>query len=75
MLGTFRSLGALSRAVGPVIACAAYWKLGSVSPYYGATALVLIPILMALGLPAVPKRGNEAAEDEAAAAETGKAGD
>jgi hypothetical protein len=36
---------------------------------------VLIPILMALGLPAVPKRGNEAAEDEAAAAETGKAGD
>ena len=73
VLGTFRSLGALSRAVGPIIACAAYWKLGSVSPYYGATALVLIPILMALGLPAVPKRGNEAAEDEAAAAETGKA--
>ncbi|MCS5627584.1 MAG: MFS transporter [Planctomycetes bacterium] len=73
VLGTFRSLGALSRAVGPIIACAAYWKLGSVSPYYGATALVLIPILMALGLPAVPKRGDEAAEDEAAAAETGKA--
>ena len=64
MLGTFRSLGALSRAVGPVLACAAYWKLGSEWPYYGATALVLLPILLALGLPAVPKRENETAGDE-----------
>jgi MFS family permease len=70
VLGTFRSLGALSRAVGPVLACAAYWKLGSVYPYYGATVLVLIPILMALGLPAVPKRENKDAGDE-----TGKAED
>ncbi|SVE31279.1 uncharacterized protein METZ01_LOCUS484133, partial [marine metagenome] len=40
VLGTFRSLGALSRAVGPIIACAAYWRLGSEYPYYGAAALV-----------------------------------
>ena len=64
VLGTFRSLGALSRAVGPVLACAAYWKLGSEWPYYGATAMVILPILLALGLPAVPKRENETAGDE-----------
>ena len=69
VLGTFRSLGALSRAVGPIIACAAYWKLGSVSPYYGATALVIIPILLALGLPPAPKRENEAPGDETGQAE------
>jgi len=64
VLGTFRSLGALSRAVGPVFACVAYWKLGSEWPYYGATALVLLPILLALGLPPAPKREDEAAGDE-----------
>lgn len=64
VLGTFRSLGALSRAVGPILACAAYWKLGSEWPYYGATALVLLPILLALGLPPAPKRENEAPDDE-----------
>ena len=64
VLGTFRSLGALSRAVGPVLACAAYWKLGSEWPYYGATALMLLPILLALGLPAVPGR-KVAADDPA----------
>ena len=64
MLGTFRSLGALSRAVGPIIACAAYWKLGSASPYYGAAALVVLPILLAVGRPAVPGRSAEAPPDE-----------
>ena len=60
VLGTFRSLGALSRAVGPVLACAAYRKLGSERPYYGASARVVLPILLALGLPAVPGRKTEA---------------
>ncbi|MFP6633953.1 MAG: MFS transporter [Planctomycetota bacterium] len=69
VLGTFRSLGALSRAVGPIIACAAYWKLGSQYPYYGAAALLVIPILMALGLPPAPKRENEAPGDETGQAE------
>jgi len=69
VLGTFRSLGALSRAVGPILACAAYWKLGSEWPYYGATALVLLPILLALGLPPAPKRENEAPGDETGQAE------
>ena len=69
VLGTFRSLGALARAVGPILACAAYWKLGSEWPYYGATALVLLPILLALGLPPAPKRENEAPGDETDQAE------
>jgi len=84
VLGTFRSLGALARAVGPILACAAYWKLGSDWPYYGATALVLLPILLALGLPAVPGRkvaaddpatgtAEEPAEEAPAEEDTGKA--
>jgi len=52
ILGTFRSLGALARAIGPIVACAVYWKFGSGSPYYGAAALTVVPVLMALKLPA-----------------------
>jgi MFS family permease len=55
VLGVFRSLGALSRAVGPLLACAVYWKLGSEWPYLGGAALLLLPILLALRLP--PVRG------------------
>ena len=35
LLGTFRSLGALARAVGPIIGCGLYWQLGSSAPYIG----------------------------------------
>ncbi|MCH2583872.1 MAG: hypothetical protein MK138_03795, partial [Planctomycetes bacterium] len=59
-------------------------KLGSELPYYGATALVLLPILLALGLPAVPGREvaaedpvadeiEEPAEEAPAGEDTGKA--
>ena len=68
VLGTFRSLGALSRAVGPIIACAAYWRLGSEYPYYGAAALVLLPLLLALGLPPVPGRASPEPADSGEAA-------
>jgi len=68
VLGTFRSLGALSRAVGPIIACAAYWRLGSEYPYYGAAALVLLPLLLALGLPPVPGRAAPEPADSGEAA-------
>ena len=68
VLGPFRSLGALSRAVGPIIACAAYWRLGSEYPYYGAAALVLLPLLLALGLPPVPGRAAPEPADSGEAA-------
>lgn len=45
-LGTFRSLGALARAVGPFVASIIYWRLGSASPYFICSAFLIFPILM-----------------------------
>lgn len=53
VLGVFRSLGALSRAVGPIIACSVYWTFGSQWPYLGGAALLLVPLWLATGLPSV----------------------
>jgi MFS family permease len=54
-LGIFRSLGALGRAVGPLLACVIYWRFGSETPYLAGAALLLVPLGMALGLPAPRK--------------------
>lgn len=54
-LGTFRSMGSLSRAVGPILGSILYWKFGSQSPYAAGAFFLALPILLALGLPAVPK--------------------
>lgn len=54
-LGTFRSMGSLSRAVGPVIGALIYWRFGSSSPYWIGAAFLLIPIGMAMTLPAPPE--------------------
>lgn len=51
ILGVFRSLGALARAVGPVIACVVYWRLGSGFTYYACAAVLILPLIMALRLP------------------------
>lgn len=56
-LGVFRSLGALGRVLGPLLASILYWRWGSASPYWIGSAFLLIPILMIAALP-VPK-GNE----------------
>jgi MFS family permease len=45
-LGTFRSLGALARAVGPFAASIIYWRLGSASPYFICSLFLIFPILM-----------------------------
>ena len=50
-LGSFRSAGALSRAVGPILGGLLYWKLGSAAPYYAGTVFLLLPVLLAFGLP------------------------
>lgn len=57
-LGVFRSLGSLARAVGPLAAAVLYWKLGSRAPYVGGAALMSLPLLLALGLPPIPSRGE-----------------
>lgn len=54
-LGTFRSMGALSRAIGPLLGGAVYWKLGSAAPYLGGAVLLLLPWWWTAGLPPVPR--------------------
>ena len=54
-LGLFRSLGALSRAVGPVLGGLLYWQLGSQAAYLVAAAFLLVPIFAVRGLPAPPE--------------------
>jgi len=51
MLGVFRSLGSLARAVAPLIAALAYWRFGSEWPYFGSALVMLLPILLIFGLP------------------------
>jgi len=52
VLGVFRSVGALSRAIAPVIAGLVFWKLGSQWPYYGSALVMLAPLLLSARLPA-----------------------
>jgi MFS family permease len=58
-LGTFRAFGALSRAIGPVVGGILYWRLGSQAPYTIGAITLVVPVLMALGLPPVPSSGGE----------------
>ncbi|XP_061393649.1 major facilitator superfamily domain-containing protein 10 [Musca vetustissima] len=43
VLGIFRSLGALARALGPVVGCIAFWCIGSRMTYVVGGFLLLIP--------------------------------
>jgi MFS family permease len=52
ILGVFRSLGSMARAVGPLLACIIYWRLGGAAAYYTVAALMIVPVLMARSLPA-----------------------
>jgi MFS family permease len=58
-LGSFRSAGSLARALGPAIGGVLYWRLGSGSPYWTAAALLLVPLLLARGLPPTPQDGDD----------------
>ena len=55
VLGVFRSVGALSRAIAPVIAGLVFWKLGSQWPYYGSGLVMLAPLLLSGRLSAPPE--------------------
>ncbi len=52
-LGTFRSLGALGRVFGPIIASLTFWKYGSMMPYALGAVFMLLPIFI---LSFIPKR-------------------
>ncbi|MFZ9000074.1 MAG: ferrochelatase [Bacteriovoracaceae bacterium] len=50
-IGIFRSLGALARVIGPLLASLMYWKYGSASPYFLGAMFLIIPIAMVSLLP------------------------
>jgi len=51
ILGVFRSLGSLARAVGPLAAGVLYWWSGSLSTYLLSALLLLIPVFAGWRLP------------------------
>ncbi len=57
VLGVFRSLGALARVVGPLLASVIYWHYGSTVPYLVGAAFILIP-LMLVGMVPDPKESR-----------------
>ena len=61
-LGVFRSLGSLSRAIGPIMGGLLYWKFDSSMPYWVGAAFLVVPFFMALGLPPVPEHDEVSAE-------------
>ena len=56
-LGSFRSAGAMARAVGPILGGFLYWRFGSGAPCLSAAVFLAVPILLAIGLPAPPREG------------------
>lgn len=53
--GVFRSLGALARAFGPIVACFLYWRVGSLYFYLAGAAFVILPLILVRTLPAPPE--------------------
>lgn len=51
VLGVFRSVGSLARAIAPIVGAWVYWKFGSEWPYLGAGLLLILPMLLLFGLP------------------------
>jgi ferrochelatase len=51
VVGVFRSLGALSRAVGPLLACFIYWHIGGQFMYVLGAVFILLPLFLIKKLP------------------------
>nr|XP_023022266.1 major facilitator superfamily domain-containing protein 10 [Leptinotarsa decemlineata] len=49
VMGIFRSLGALARAVGPILASVAFWSVGSTTTFLTGAVLLLWPVLSLSG--------------------------
>ncbi len=50
-VGIFRSLGALARVIGPIIASLLYWKTGASAPYFIGAVFLILPMLLVAKLP------------------------
>ncbi|MBK8976620.1 MAG: MFS transporter [Planctomycetes bacterium] len=59
--GTLRSMGSLSRAIGPVIGGLLYWRFGSTAPALVGGAAMLLPLAAMRGLPPIPTDEHAAA--------------
>ncbi|XP_072026925.1 major facilitator superfamily domain-containing protein 10-like [Amphiura filiformis] len=46
IMGIFRSLGALSRAFGPVVSSAVYWAYGASTCYIAGSILLVVPLFL-----------------------------
>lgn len=57
-LGVFRSLGALGRAIGPLLAALLFWWWGSTAAYSVGALLMIPPLLLALSLPPARSTGS-----------------
>ncbi len=51
VLGVFRSLGSLARAIGPVVAGVIFWWCDSLFTYMLGAILLLVPVVLAVSLP------------------------
>ena len=51
VLGIFRSLGSLARAITPVLAGIAFWRFGSASVFVGGAVLSVVALTIGIGLP------------------------
>lgn len=50
-IGTFRSLGALARVIGPFLASIGYFTFGAASTYYLGAVSIILPLLIIFTLP------------------------
>lgn len=50
-MGSYRSVGALGRAIGPFVAAVLYFGIGPHAPYIAAAVLGIIPVFLIAGLP------------------------
>jgi MFS family permease len=51
ILGVFRSLGALARALGPIAICLIYWRWSATAAYLVGAAFILLPLYVTSRLP------------------------
>lgn len=64
-LGLFRSMGSLARAAGPILGGLLFYGIASWGPYGVGAAVVLLPLALALKLPAPPDSPEQAAPEGA----------
>ncbi len=53
-VGIFRSMGALARVIGPILASIAYYKFGAWAPYIFGSVFMIFPIILVAQLPTRP---------------------